>query len=211
MCVCILCMYMWHALVIRRTIQTWNLVLIQTSYKNSHVVWFEKVTPSAARLEKLPCHVDFPHISSIALFVYLFICVTSPEQPKNDSDLKFDTYSHWPYLKNCFFFRFFEKITVTSASLEKLPCYVIFRISPRLPCVFICAPSPGQTKNDTDLKFGTHVPIDNTSIFVFSKKWSRVAPASKNCGVTWIFRISRPLLCLCIYFTYLFVSPLLAN
>ena len=104
-----LCMYMWHALVKRRTIQTWNLVLIQTSYKNSHVVWFEKVTPSAARLEKLPCHVDFPHISSIALFVYLFICVTSPDQPKNDSDLKFDTYSHWPYLKNCFFFVFSKK------------------------------------------------------------------------------------------------------
>ena len=26
---------------------------------------------TAASLEKLPCHVDFPHISSIALFTYI--------------------------------------------------------------------------------------------------------------------------------------------
>ena len=26
--------------------------------------------------------------------------------------------------------------------------------------VFMCVTSPGQTKNDTDLKLGTHTPID---------------------------------------------------
>ena len=26
--------------------------------------------------------------------------------------------------------------------------------------VFICVTSPGHTNNDTDLKFGTHTPID---------------------------------------------------
>ena len=28
-------------------------------------------------------------------------------------------------------------------------------------CVFICVMPPGQTKNDTDLKFGTHIPLDH--------------------------------------------------
>ena len=29
-------------------------------------------------------------------------------------------------------------------------------------CIYLfnCVTSPGQTKNDTDLKFGTHTPID---------------------------------------------------
>ena len=39
---------------------------------------------------------------------------------------------------------------------------------PNFPCirvylfiyVCICVTPPGQTKNDTDLKFGTHTPID---------------------------------------------------
>ena len=30
--------------------------------------FFDQITVTAARLEKLPCHVDFPHIPSIALF-----------------------------------------------------------------------------------------------------------------------------------------------
>ena len=33
-------------------------------------LFFEKVTMRAASLEKQPCHVDFPHISSIALFLH---------------------------------------------------------------------------------------------------------------------------------------------
>ena len=27
--------------------------------------------------------------------------------------------------------------------------------------VFICVAPPGHTKNDTDLKFGTHTPLDH--------------------------------------------------
>ena len=33
----------------------------------------ENMTLRAASLEKLPCHVDFPHISAIALFFSLFL------------------------------------------------------------------------------------------------------------------------------------------
>ena len=40
---------------------------------NLKTAFFEKVTLRAASLEKLPCQVDFPHISSIAFFMYLFI------------------------------------------------------------------------------------------------------------------------------------------
>ena len=31
--------------------------------------FLEEITPTAASLDKLPCHVDFPHISSNALFL----------------------------------------------------------------------------------------------------------------------------------------------
>ena len=42
-------------------------------YLKSGFCFFEKMTLGAASLEKLPRHVVFPHISSIALFiVYLF-------------------------------------------------------------------------------------------------------------------------------------------
>ena len=34
------------------------------------LVFFEKVNLTAAHLEKLPRHVDFPHVSSIALFFF---------------------------------------------------------------------------------------------------------------------------------------------
>ena len=34
--------------------------------KHGLFVFFEKIPVTAASLEKLPCHVDFPHISSIA-------------------------------------------------------------------------------------------------------------------------------------------------
>ena len=42
------------------------------------------------------------------------------------------TYSHWPYLKTSFFF---EKTTMTTASLEKLPCHVDFPHIFSLPLV----------------------------------------------------------------------------
>ena len=40
----------------------------QWPYLKTVFFFFEKITMKAACLEKLPCHVDFPHISSIALF-----------------------------------------------------------------------------------------------------------------------------------------------
>ena len=38
----------------------------------------------------------------------------------------------------------------------------IFLISLEYVCIYLCMcdTSPDQTKNDTDLKFGTHTPID---------------------------------------------------
>ena len=36
---------------------------------------------------------------------------------------------------------------------------------PMFTCIFVyefmCVMSPGQTKNDTDLRFGTHTPLDH--------------------------------------------------
>ena len=46
-------------------------------------------------------------MSLVYVCIYLFICVTSPDQAKNDTDLKIGT--HTPidlYLKNFFFFFF---------------------------------------------------------------------------------------------------------
>ena len=34
--------------------------------------FFEKISLTASSLEKMPCHADFPHISSIALFFYFW-------------------------------------------------------------------------------------------------------------------------------------------
>ena len=42
------------------------------SYLKTDVLFFEKTTLTAASLEKLLCHVGFPHISSIALFHVFF-------------------------------------------------------------------------------------------------------------------------------------------
>ena len=41
-------------------------------YKKRVFCFFEKISVTAASLEKLQCHVDFPHISSIALFLPYF-------------------------------------------------------------------------------------------------------------------------------------------
>ena len=62
-------------------------------------------------------------------------------------------------------------------------------------CIYICicVTPPGHTNNDTDLKFGTHTPIDLISeceFFIFSIKSSWLPLFSKSCCVTWIFRIS---------------------
>ena len=65
-------------------------------------------------------------------------------------------------------------------------------------CLFFCVTSPGHTNNDTDLKLGTHTPIDLIwkFFFVFSIKSLWVLPALKNCRVRWMLRISPRLPCL---------------
>ena len=52
------------------TIQTWNLahILPLTLSKNEFFCFFDQIPVTAASLKKLPCQVDFPHISSIALY-----------------------------------------------------------------------------------------------------------------------------------------------
>ena len=56
----------------------------------------EKVALRAASLEKLPCHMNFPHISSIALYLLLYqtilIC-TPPLKPMTG------VYYHAPYIR----------------------------------------------------------------------------------------------------------------
>ena len=54
-------------------------------------VFVEKMTPEAASLEKLPCHVDFPHISLIALSVYELCLRKKPD--KSISSLIFPMFS----------------------------------------------------------------------------------------------------------------------
>ena len=58
-------------------------------------------------------------------FVDVFICATSPGQTKNDTDLIFGTHTRIDLiLKPVFCFA--EKIFVTAACLEKLPCHLFF-------------------------------------------------------------------------------------
>ena len=59
------------------------------------------------------------------LFVYLFMCVTPPNQTKNYTDLKFGTDPLLDQIWNRVF-RFFEKVTLRAASLEKVQCHVDF-------------------------------------------------------------------------------------
>ena len=71
-----LCIYLFisRLLAKRKTIQTSNLahILQLTLSENGFFVFLDQIPVTAASLEKLPCHADFPHISSIALlFFYL--------------------------------------------------------------------------------------------------------------------------------------------
>ena len=59
------------------------------------------------------------------VFIHLLMCVTSPGQTKNVTDMKFGTYTPIDLIQKRVFC-FFYQITVTAASLEKLPCYVDF-------------------------------------------------------------------------------------
>ena len=78
-CVCI-CIYLFLSSLLakRKTIQTWNLahILPLTLSKNRFFYFFDQITVTAASLEKLPCHVDFPHISSISLLLLLLLLTT---------------------------------------------------------------------------------------------------------------------------------------
>ena len=58
----------------RKTIQTSNFahILQSTLSKNGFFVFFNQITVTAASLEKLACHVNFPHISSIAFLINCF-------------------------------------------------------------------------------------------------------------------------------------------
>ena len=62
-----------NLLIKRKSIQTWNLVhvLPKTISENGFFVFFEKITPRSTSLEKLPRHVDFPHISIGLLFLII--------------------------------------------------------------------------------------------------------------------------------------------
>ena len=64
-------------------------------------------------------------------------------------------------------------------------------------CIYLCVTSTGQRKNDTNLKFGTHTPIDliKNGFFGFSIKSPWRPVASKNYCVMCIFRISPRLPC----------------
>ena len=55
--------------------------------------------------------------------MYLFVCVTSPGHTNNDTDLKFGTLIPIGLIYKRYFF---DQITVTAASFEKLPRHVDF-------------------------------------------------------------------------------------
>ena len=67
-----MCLCVSRLLAKRKTLQTWNLapILPLTLPKNGFFCFFNQIPVTAASLKKLPCHVDFLHISSIALFSF---------------------------------------------------------------------------------------------------------------------------------------------
>ena len=71
-----ICVYVFVSRLLAkwRMIQTWNLVhtFPSTTSKNGFFCFFKEIPVTAASLEKLPCHVDFPHFTSIALLLYFF-------------------------------------------------------------------------------------------------------------------------------------------
>ena len=120
------------------TIQNWNLahILPLTLSENWFFRFFDQITVTAASLKKLPCHVDFPHISSIALFF------TFPATKKHVPETLRENVFQNPREAN-------SRSRIFLISLAYVCMYVFMRVTP-----------PGQTKNDTDLKFGTHTSID---------------------------------------------------
>ena len=150
-----ICMFVPPPLILprvdRKTIRTWNLVrTLSVSISNNFSQFLRKSDREC--LINRSRHVDFrisprlpyrnpreassrPRIFLISLeylcffvyvvFVYVFICLTSPGPTKNDTDLIFGTHTRIDLiLKRVFCFA--EKILVTAASLKKLPCHVDF-------------------------------------------------------------------------------------
>ena len=52
--------------------QIWCTYSHRPYLKTFFFCFFDQITMTAASVEKLPCHVDCPHISSIALLIYFF-------------------------------------------------------------------------------------------------------------------------------------------
>ena len=138
-CICVyLCIYLYmyfcHASwpnqkryrpVIQYTYSHWPYL------KRFFFCFFEEMTQRAASLEKLACHGDFLHISSIAFFIYLFICVTLPGKTKNITDLKLGTHTPLAHIWKCFF----GKTILRTATLKKLPHHVDF---PHIYSIALC-------------------------------------------------------------------------
>ena len=61
------------------------------------------------------------------MYLFISLCHASWPNEKRYRPEIWHTFSHWPYLKTDFFC-FFKKITVTAASLKKLPCHVDFSV-----------------------------------------------------------------------------------
>ena len=85
----------------------------------------KKILVTAASQEKLPCHVDFPHNSLIALFSCLFVRVRGsvivsqrfPDKAQNDGDLKFGRHTYLRTIEKMFYFKTcFCKITQTAVT-----------------------------------------------------------------------------------------------
>ena len=63
-------------------------------------------------------------ISLVYMWMYVLCHASWPNEKRYRPEIR-HTYSHWPYLKRVF--GFFEEITLTAASLDKLPCHMDFR------------------------------------------------------------------------------------
>ena len=129
--------------------------------------FFIKVTLRAGSLEKLPCHMDFSHISSIALFRFFLFILYCCLLPFKSNPCEARSRCGVPVLHHTFIFVCITPPDLTkswrdlnfSLFYEKMAMFVC---SYTCPWFYLCHPPPDQTKNYRDLKFGTHIPLDNT-------------------------------------------------
>ena len=90
----------------------------------AHILFFQNPREASSRSRIFLNSLVYLCISVIVC-VCIYVCHVSWPNEKRYRPEIWHTYSHWPYLKT-FFFCFFDQITVTTASLEKLPCHVDF-------------------------------------------------------------------------------------